>query len=447
MNGPSQKPPSTQRSVFLWVVSAGSAWPALRARSGSFFSVVTAISALLVLCVACGKKGPPLPPLVKLPAAPAEFAAERRGARVDLQFVVPAANTDNTRPANIARVDVYAITTRDTIADDQLVKQGTRVASVDVKTPRDPNATIDEDEPPADIEPPEGEGLDQGTVARVSEELTPEALTPASLAKPRKSSSAEGTAAAAVGPLLPPAPMPLVRSYIAVGVTTRDKKGATSRRLTVPIVPPPPPPGAPTVTYDEKSITIEWPPVQSRAAIQDPPQDGELPSTPVGARPPTIAYNVYEAPANGPSTKLTKTPVADARFSDPRIVWDEERCYTVRAVETIADLTIESDAPPPACRTLKDTFPPAAPAALQSSPGDGTIHLIWDASAEKDLAGYIVLRGASADALHPITPSPIAETSFADQVERGIRFTYAVRAVDKAGNASPLSNTVEEAAR
>jgi hypothetical protein len=215
----------------------------------------------------------------------------------------------------------------------------------------------------------------------------------------------------------------------------------------VPIVPPPPPPEAPTVTYDEKSITVKWPPVRSRAPIQDPPQDGELASTPVGARPLTIAYNVYEAPATGTPTKLTKTPVPDATFSDSRIVWDVERCYTVRAVETIGDLTIESDAPPPECKTLKDTFPPVAPAALQSSPGDGTIHLIWDANAEKDLAGYIVLRGTSADSLQPITPSPIAETSFADQVERGIRFTYAVRAVDKTGNTSPLSNTVEEAAR
>ena len=75
-------------------------------------SACSASSALIVvlLCVACGKKGPPLPPLVKLPAAPADLTAERRGNVVDLQFTVPATNTDGTRPANISRADAYAVT-------------------------------------------------------------------------------------------------------------------------------------------------------------------------------------------------------------------------------------------------------------------------------------------------------------------------------------------------
>ena len=75
---------------------------------------VLRVSALIVvsLCfmVACGKKGPPLPPLVKLPVAPAELTAARRADTVDLQFTVPSANTDSSRPANVARVDVYGFT-------------------------------------------------------------------------------------------------------------------------------------------------------------------------------------------------------------------------------------------------------------------------------------------------------------------------------------------------
>ena len=62
-------------------------------------------------CRAAARKGPPLPPLVRMPAAPANFAAERRGEpRRCCSFTVPAANTDGTRPANIERVDVYALT-------------------------------------------------------------------------------------------------------------------------------------------------------------------------------------------------------------------------------------------------------------------------------------------------------------------------------------------------
>ena len=75
-------------------------------RTARLFAIVAALASLIV--PACGKKGPPLPPLIKLPTAPSDFTAERRGGVVDLRFLVPSANTDNTRPANIARVDVYA---------------------------------------------------------------------------------------------------------------------------------------------------------------------------------------------------------------------------------------------------------------------------------------------------------------------------------------------------
>src|SRR5207245_6944164 len=70
------------------------------------FSVCSVVSALIVSS-GCGKKGPPLPPLVKVPAPPADFVAVRRGSEVDVQFIVPGANSDGTRPANVERVDVY----------------------------------------------------------------------------------------------------------------------------------------------------------------------------------------------------------------------------------------------------------------------------------------------------------------------------------------------------
>ena len=90
------------------------------------------------LAAGCGKKGPPLPPLIKLPAPPADLTAQRRGSKVDLQFTVPGANTDGTRPANVERVEVYGFTGPATVTDDQLLKHGTKVASLRTKTPRDP---------------------------------------------------------------------------------------------------------------------------------------------------------------------------------------------------------------------------------------------------------------------------------------------------------------------
>jgi hypothetical protein len=397
--------------------------------------------------VACGKKGPPLPPLVRLPSAPADFAAELRGTTVDLQFTVPAANTDNSRPANVQRVDVYAITSSDTLSDAQIVKHGKRVARVDVKAPKDPDAPIEEDEPLADMEQPEGTGLDQGAHAHVSETLDRGAVVPAAVPADRKHQP-EASAAALAGPLLPPRVTPLTRTYLAVGVTTRDKNGPSSRRVAVPLVPPPPPPGRATITYNEKAVTVKWPAVNQAPPIQRAPQGDELPSKLLGFKPVTIQYHLYDATQPDAPVRLTSTPLAEPTFLDSRVTWGERRCYIVRTVESLTDLTIESEAPAPVCETLKDTFPPAAPARLQSSPQESAISLIWDANTEKDLDGYIVFRGPSAEALAPIVSAPIQLTQFRDEnLQPGVRYVYVVKAVDKAGNQSAASNAVEEAAR
>ena len=61
----------------------------------------------------------------------------------------------------------------------------------------------------------------------------------------------------------------------------------------------------------------------------------------------------------------------------------------------------------------------------------------------------MVLRGegAAPSELKPITPAPIRETNFRDAVPPGARYAYAVQAVDKTGNVSPMSNRVDETAR
>jgi hypothetical protein len=173
-----------------------------------------------------------------------------------------------------------------------------------------------------------------------------------------------------------------------------------------------------------------------------------LPSKEIGTTPPAIGYNVYDLSNPASAVKLTKAPIAEMRFEDARIVWGEQRCYVVRTAVTLGGTTIESDAPPATCRMLTDTFAPEAPKSLRSVSSEGAINLIWEPNSEKDLAGYIVLRAvAPSEKLEPITPAPIRELSFRDGVQAGLRFVYAVEAVDKAGNVSPMSNRVEEAAR
>jgi len=93
-------------------------------------------------------------------------------------------------------------------------------------------------------------------------------------------------------------------------------------------------------------------------------------------------------------------------------------------------------------------LPPRSTTGLTPIPSEGAVTLIWNPNTEGDLAGYVVLRASGpSGALMPLTPGPIQLTTFRDTVARGARFAYAVKAIDKAGNASLESARVEETAR
>jgi len=403
--------------------------------------------AVVLACVvaasaACGKKGPPLPPLVHLPIAPPGITAERRGDIVDVTFTVPDVNTDKTKPANIDRVDVYAITAAPTVTDEQLLKRGTKVGSVAVKSPKDPNDVVDVDDQDEEVEPAVGAGLDQGVVAHVDETLTRQSFVPADLGRDRRTRTQD----AGGGPMIGPPPTLTMRTYVAVGVSSRGKRGPFSKRVTAALIEPPATPQDVTMTYTEKAVTLTW----STVAATPELEGGVLPSRPLGVGAPSIAYNVYDVSAPRPATpeKVNKDPLTDATFEDPRITWGQKRCYSVRALATVGSAAVESAPSPPVCETLADTFPPAAPTGLKSVAGEKTINLIWDPSPESDLEGYIIFRGTGAADLQPLTPQPIKETNFSDdKVTPGTRYVYAVKAVDKTGNASPFSERVDETAR
>lgn len=353
--------------------------------------VLLGLLASAVLATACGKKGPPLPPLVLLPNPPGEVTAVRRGDRLDLSFKVPNANTDRSTPADLDRVEVYAWTVPGAVNADEVVRRGTRIASLVAQRP------ADRDEPEADAPPPRGEGVEQNATATISETL-------------------------------PSDPDPSAyRAYVAVGVNTRGRRGALSPRVAVPLVPPPPAPTQPDVTYDAQAITVSWAPV---------PRTDDAP----------IAYALYRAGTD--ASALTPTPVATTSFEDKAVVWELERCYEVRAVATVESVRIESSASPARCVTPRDTFAPSPPEGLVGVGAEGAVSLIWTANTDVDLAGYLVLRAvAPATELTPVTPAPIADTNFRDVVPGGARVTYAVQAVDKAGNRSPASTPITETAR
>lgn len=342
--------------------------------------------------VACGKKGPPLPPLVRLPVAPQAVTASRQDQSVRLRLTVPATNVDGVTPADISRVDVFGMTGPATLTAEDIVRRGTRVGSIEVNPPPDP------DKPETAQDAPERKllpGVDQGATASLSDALAAS---------------------------LPPTDF---RSYVAVGINGRGRRGALSAPAIVPLVASPAPPAAPRVEYDATQVTLTW-----DASTADAP----------------VLLHVYDVTSD--ETRLTDAAVSDGRFVESRVVFEAERCFAMRRLASMDGVPIESGLSPRVCVTPRDTFPPVAPTGLNAVPEAGAVSLIWNPVDAVDLAGYIVLR-AIAPATTPtaVNTEPIADTTFRDTVPSGSRVTYAVQAVDKRGNRSPVSTTIEESVR
>jgi hypothetical protein len=415
------------------------------------------VLALVCLSGACGKKGPPLAPIVRVPARILDLSARRLGDTVHVRFTVPDANQDGTRPADLDRVDVYAYTAA-LPGDSPTLRNATLIGVVKV------NETASRETPPADAPPPSrpAGGVDQGTSVTVTETLGPGSST---LVAPESKTVTPTLAPAVTPPLLAPGgERPLTRFYVAVPISRRGRKGAPSGRIPAALVAPPPAPDPPTLAYDETSIAVTWAsPVGGPRPPQRADEPGELTSSMKGVGLRTNpSYNVYEIKRDAPAdttatatppivTPLNEKPLQANRFDDSRIAFGQERCYAIRLVDTIADLSIEGDASPAACVTPVDTFAPPAPTQLAAIARDGAVDLIWQAVSAPDLAGYLVLRGRAGDAtLQPLTTTPVTAAQYSDtSAQGGVRYAYQVVAVDKADppNRSVPSERVEEAAR
>jgi len=309
-------------------------------------------------------------------------------------------------------------------------------------------------------------GFQQGDLVALAEPLGPEQMT---VVEPK--ASRRRPAPLAPDPLLPywlpTETVGSTRLYVVVGVNRDGRRGPFSPRVSVPFAPAPSPPTGLQVSYAEGAISLAWtPPPDQRRATQELPVEGGLLSTARGDVSAAGGFNVYEVPAPvtaeasqapAPPTvptlgavvkPLNPAPLAAPTYSDTRMEFGKERCYAVRAVSVIGTLTVESESSAPACATPSDTFPPAPPKGLAAVATEGAISLIWEANAEPDLAGYIVLRGVVGDPPGPLMDAPIAATTYRDSaVKAGVRYGYLIIAVDKAGNRSGPSVGVAEIAR
>jgi predicted small lipoprotein YifL len=435
-----------------------------------------AVVVVLLALAACGKKGPPLAPLRVAPGRIEDLAVTKTGDEVRARFTVPATNADQTKPADLAEVEVYAISGKpedpagNPLPGPQFIRFAELVGRVEVAPPEIPG-----EEPP---DPTRGSVAEraraaaelaarqaqpaQGSTATVVERLTRDDYTPFVHPERRSRPPAPPATTVLVRPLGPaPAEEPFSRTYIAVAVSRHGTQSALSNRVAVPLADAPDPPSAVTVTHAETSATIAWtPPSGTARSVQRPAEPGEIAARSLAPGVVPTTYNVYRVARSAgsgaaPPLPVNPTPVEGTAFTQSPITLGEEGCYQVRAVRVYGHARLESAPSETACTTFMDTFPPPPPANLAAVGSEGGVSLIWDPSPGSDVAGYLVLRGEIGAAglpatLAPLTPQPIRESTYRDDTaRRGARYVYAVVAIDGASppNRSVESNRVEEGAR
>ena len=397
-------------------------------------ATLAGLAALALAAAGCGQKGAPLAPLHLVPAAVKDIALRRVGDRAELKFVLPTSNANGPGRVDLDRVEIYAVTVAPGAPappNRELLTPTYLVGRVDVRPP------LQEGESAA-----EGEKRPEpGAAVTFEEELTAQKLTPI-ISKPEKGTEKAKPAVQLPFPdpqfaiLMPGVPMPPppppppkdpLRIYVMRGVTRSGRPGPPSARVQFPLIPLPSPPTEIAMKFTESAVVVEWKPPAEKVA----------------------SYNVYRSDA--PMQPINASPVSETTIEHPVAKLGEEQCFRVRSIAVISGVAIEGEPSAEQCVTPVDTFPPAAPKGLAGVPTPGQISLIWDANTEKDLAGYVVLRGEAPNGpLEPLTKAPIQKASYRDDtVKPGVRYVYVVVAVDTATppNTSAQSARVEETAR
>jgi predicted small lipoprotein YifL len=435
-----------------------------------------AIVVLLLALAACGKKGPPLAPLRVAPARIEDLTASKTGEEVQARFTVPSANADQTKPADLAAVEVYAISgkpedpTGNSLAGPQFIRFAKLVGRIEVappetpgETPPDPTKGSVAERARAAAELAARQALPaQGSSTTVVERLTRDDYTPFVHPDRRAKPPTPPAPVVLVRPLGPAPPEePFSRTYVAIGVSRHGTRGALSNRVAVPLADAPGPPTAVSVVYVETSATVLWTePPGTFKRVQRPAKPDEIEARSLAPGVVPTTYNVYRVARGGGSGAATPQPINAAAiegtaYTQNPITLGEEGCYQVRAVRVYGNARLESAPSETVCTTFVDTFPPPPPANLAAVGSEGGVSLIWDASPGTDVAGYVVLRGEIGAAGPPatlaaLTAQPIRESTYRDDTaRRGARYVYAVVAIDGASppNRSVESNRVEEGAR
>jgi len=364
------------------------------------------LSLAMLAPLGCGKKGPPLAPFVRVASPVTDLVIQRIGDTVWVGFSLPTQNQNGTQPADLERVDIYAMTVQPHIPADRKLEleefqeDATLVTSIEV-APTPAMAAEEPVDPGPDLRPL------QGFPVAFSEAITAALLVPVDPweEERRRRERDEAREKEEDGPekpikvplMTPPLPGPLERRYAVVGVSAEGHESEPVLRIAVPLVTPPHAPPAPVATYDEEVATIVWEvPVGVRRSVQITAATGAVSGVATAIRPTPVTAPAATTPAAG-------APVVGAPPPPPG---------TPPIVPEPVSVTPPPPVPPP---------PPLASTPIVDWPPPSRYDLFEIVEADE---GPLVMP-------RPLNLLPLPDTTYPDKrVEFGVERCYAVVTLD-----------------
>jgi len=230
--------------------------------------------------------------------------------------------------------------------------------------------------------------------------------------------------------------------YAVLAQGHNGKSFGLPNRASVPLVPNLAPPQRISANPVPTGVLISW---------------EESGSAQTAAKTPTqYAYKLMRRlqGANDPVivTQLNASDHAKS-FIDTGIEWEKTYEYWIVSVTLWQDSNrkseIEGEDSPVVSVLAHDSFPPANPSGVQAvfsaAAQNSFIDITWTANTEADLAGYNVYRHTGNEPPVKINSELVKTPRFPDPgVQPGMRYFYAVTAVDLRGNESGKSEETSE---
>lgn len=370
-----------------------------------------AVGALAALA-ACGKRGDPKPPVPVIPQATSDLVVTQRGPKVILSWAYPSLTAAGRSLPAFKRVVVYRY-----VEELPAPQAG-----------RDPNTIL-----PGDIDPT--------APTAVSLFSKVPALGPTQFAKLKErvdSIESANLPAATSGSRLTYEDTPAFRATdgrpvrLTYGVVTEGEEARSALSNLASIVPLDVPVAPAGLTADAKpqGVVLTWK-APSATITGDP-------------KPHVTGYSIYRVVSGSPDemgTAVNTSPAATTTYTD--VPPYGAYTYRVTALSSTGPPNIESDPSNAASATFKDLLPPPAPATVTALVETKAVRLVWDAVEAPDLAGYLIYRNEGPGRIK-LTPGPAQITYFRDiSADPGITYYYSVTAVDKNGNESAPTRTID----